>query len=81
MRFYPQLSEENILAMQPQKSKMFIQAMNRIKAKERLVSMDALQYPHMKQKDKNEKHREVCKQAYPENFVERVLKTTELELI
>lgn len=67
--------------MLPQQSRNFIQAMHRIQSKERLYQMDALQYPMMDQKDKSKKHREVYKQAFPENFEQRVLKTTELQLV
>jgi hypothetical protein len=42
--------------------------------------MDALQYPMMNQKEKNKKHRQVYKQAHPENFENKVIKTTDLEL-
>ena len=57
-----------------------MQAMERIRSQERLYLMDALQYPTMQKADKKQKHREVYKAAFPDNFNRRVLKTTELEL-
>lgn len=66
--------------MTPQRVKYYVQAMERLKARERLVAMDALQYPMMMQKEKNKKHREVYKKAYPENFENKAVKTTDLEL-
>lgn len=54
--------------------------MERIKARERLYLMDALLYPNMTSKDKRKKHRDLSKQAFPEKFQERILKTTDLEL-
>ena len=80
MRFYPGLKHQDILAMTPQQTKYYLQAMERIKARERLVLMDALQYPMMNRKEKNKKHRQVYKQAHPENFENKVIKTTDLEL-
>ena len=66
--------------MTPQKSKLYIQAMERLKARERLYLMDALQYPTMQHRDKKTKHKQVYKAAYPENFDSRIVKTTDLEL-
>jgi hypothetical protein len=66
--------------MTPQQSKLYLQAMERIKARERLYLMDALLYPNMPQKDRRKKHKEISKAAFPENFNERILKTTDLEL-
>lgn len=66
--------------MTPQKQKYYIQAMERLKGKERLVLMDAAQYPSLDSKAKSKKHKDVYKVAYPENFKSKILKTTELEL-
>lgn len=55
--------------------------MNIMKAKERLELMDALQYPSLQPSDKKQKHRFLYKQAYPENFKKKIMKTTDLELI
>jgi hypothetical protein len=66
--------------MTPQKLRYYIQAMERIKSKERLIMMDSLQYPTLEIKEKKKKHKEVYRQAFPENFEERILKTTDLEL-
>lgn len=81
MRFYPHLDFGKIIAMTPQEQKYHLQAMERIKGKERLILMDALQYPTLEIKTKKKKHREVYKIAFPENFKNRTLKTTDLELI
>jgi len=67
--------------MTPQQSKLYLQAMERIKARERLYLMDALLYPNMPSKDKRKKHKDLTKLAYPETFQEKILKTTDLELI
>jgi hypothetical protein len=66
--------------MTPQRVKYYTQAMERLKARERLVLMDALQYPMMMVKEKNKKHREVYRKAHPENFENKAVKTTDLEL-
>jgi len=42
--------------------------------------MDAIQYPNLNQQAKKKKHRDLYKQAYPTNFKEKVVKTTDLEL-
>jgi hypothetical protein len=81
LHFFPSLTEEKLLAMTPQKTKFYVQAMDRIRGKERLYAMEAAQYPHIRtQTDKNKEHRKVYKAAFPDNFSKRVLKTTELEL-
>lgn len=67
--------------MTPQKVKYYRQAMDRIIAKERLLMMDATQYPTLQQKDKRKRHKEVYKAAYPENFNTNIVKTSDLELI
>ncbi len=74
------MSLKDISAMTPQQSKLYLQAMERIKARERLYLMDALLYPNMPSKDKRKKHKELTKLAYPEKFQEKILKTTDLEL-
>lgn len=44
--------------------------------------MDVAQYPHIsKMNDKSKIHREVYKQAYPENFVAKVVKNEDLRLV
>lgn len=82
MRFYPNLTVDKILALTPQQTRYYIEAMERIKARERLELMDALIYPNMNQKAMKKKHRQIYKKAYPENFnLENVQKkTTELKL-
>lgn len=67
--------------MTPQQSRYYIEAKDRLRAVERLELMDAMQYPTLQAKDKGKKHREVYKKAYPENFKNSILKTTDLELI
>lgn len=66
--------------MTPQKTKFYLQAMDRIKARERLSSMDSNQYPHLVDKDKRKRHKEVYKSAFPESFDNKTVKTTDLEL-
>jgi len=40
--------------MTPQRTKIYLQAMERIKARERLFLMDATQYPHLQLKTKKQ---------------------------
>ena len=82
-RYFPSLSQDRILAMTPQQTNYYLEAMERLKAKERLELMDALIYPNMNRKDMKKKHRKLYKLAYPENFnLENIQKkTTELKLI
>ena len=54
--------------------------MEQLQAEEQLLSMDAVSYPHSDQKHRRKSHKKWMKQAYPENFEERTLKTTDLEL-
>lgn len=81
MRFFPQLKEDDIAAMTPQKVKYYVQAMEMIRARERLIMMDAALYPSLVEREKKKKHKEVYRAAYPEKFEKRVVKTTDLELI
>lgn len=67
--------------MTPQETKYYLDAMNIIKHRERLESMDATQYPHLQDRERTKRHRAISKLAYPDNFKEKVLKTTDLELI
>lgn len=55
--------------------------MEQLKAEEHLQLMDAVSYPHIDSKARTKKHKIWYKQAYPENFEKRVVKTTDLELI
>lgn len=79
-RFYG-LKIDEILAMTAQETKYYLQAMDRIKAEERLELMDAVQYPHMKDKDRGKRHKEMFKRAYPESFEEKVVNLKDLKLI
>ena len=67
--------------MKPTELKEYLDAMERIKGMERLELMDAIQYPHIDNKSRQQNHRKIMKIAYPENFKSKVLKTTDLELI
>lgn len=67
--------------MKPTELNEYLEAMDRIKAIERLELMDAVQYPHIDDKSRHKSHRNVMKLAYPENFKSKILKTTDLELI
>jgi hypothetical protein len=66
--------------MTPQKTKYYLQAMERIRARERLFEMDANQYPTLNQKEMRKRHKDLYKVAFPENFENRTVKTTDLEL-
>jgi hypothetical protein len=54
--------------------------MERIRARERLFEMDANQYPTLNQKEMRKRHKDLYKIAFPENFENRTVKTTDLEL-
>ena len=60
---------------------MLVSGMDQIRAEEHMLLMDAISYPHMTEKARSKHHKKWSKQAYPENFVERIVKTTDLELI
>lgn len=66
--------------MTPQMTRYYVQAMERIQARERLYLMDATQYPSLQNKDRKDRHKSVYKKAFPESFEARVVKTTDLEL-
>ena len=56
-------------------------SMHRITAREMLRTFTTSDYPYINDKKSKKKlHRDVYKIAYPENFEEKVLKTTDLEL-
>jgi len=67
--------------MTPQESKYHVQAMNMVNSKERLLSMDANQYPHLEFKRQKEKHKSIYKAAFPGNFEKRVVTNDELRLV
>lgn len=55
--------------------------MDQIRAEEHLHLMDAISYPHITDKARSKQHKKWSKQAYPENFADKIIKTTDLELI
>jgi S-methylmethionine-dependent homocysteine/selenocysteine methylase len=59
---------------------VLVNGMNQVKAEEHLMLMDALCYPHSDQKQRSKQHKKWSKEAYPESFEQKVLKTTDLEL-
>ena len=61
--------------------KLLIEGMRQIGAFEQLKSMDAISYPHMDNKERKKSHKKWSKEAFPENFEAKILKTTDLELI
>ena len=61
--------------------KYYLQAMKIVKARERLYSMDANIYPHVNEKERRKKHKDIYRVAFPEKFNSKVVKTTDLELI
>lgn len=71
----------DILAMRPQQFKYYLQAKEIIIARERLNMMDAVKYATLSFKDQQKKHKEVYKKAYPDKFEQRIVKTSDLELI
>ena len=50
-------------------------------AHEHLMQMDAYAYAHMDSKSRSKHHKKWYKEAFPENFESKTLKTTDLELI
>ena len=67
--------------MTPQKLKLFRQAMERISAKESLVSMNNIQYPHVSDKFRKKQHRDLYKAAFPENFEEKSVNLSDIRLV
>ena len=56
----------------------YAQAMRQLKARAKLDLMDSLQYPHIQEKSRKKRHRDVYKAAYPDAFKQRIVKTTDL---
>jgi hypothetical protein len=80
VRFYQQYKLNDFLEMDIATLSIFIKAMNQIEAEEQLFKMDSSIYPHMGDKDRRLAHKKWYKIAYPENFEQRTVKTTDLEL-
>lgn len=80
LRFYQQYTIEDFLNMDIRHYKTLINGMEQVKAEEHLVLMDAVSYPQMNQKARRKSHKNWYKQAYPENFQHKPVKTTDLEL-
>jgi hypothetical protein len=60
---------------------MLYEGMHRIVARDMLRNFTIADYPYIQQRrDKRKIHKNVYKVAYPENFKQKVLKTTDLEL-
>lgn len=79
-RFYQQYKVEDFLNMDVRLYHILIKGMEQVKAEEQLIFMDAVSYPQMNQKARRKAHKNWYKQAYPENFKNRPVKTTDLEL-
>jgi hypothetical protein len=57
------------------------EGMHRLIARQMLRDFTVADYPYIKEhKNKRKIHRNIYKVAYPENFEDRILKTTDLEL-
>tara|TARA_R110000868_G_C10972548_1_gene770416 strand:- start:12984 stop:13190 length:207 start_codon:yes stop_codon:yes gene_type:complete len=60
---------------------LIYEGMHRILAKNMLRSFTVADYPYIKEaKAKRKLHRNVYEVGYPENFVKKIIKTTDLEL-
>lgn len=79
LRFYPSLTMEQILAMTPQQTKYYLDAMEKLKAEEQLESMEAAMYPHSNKVDRTKIHKK-WKSKLKDDDV-KVVKTTDLQLI
>lgn len=55
--------------------------MRRMQARDRLEGYEVVTYPHRKNKDQRKRHRKATEAAYPDNFISRPLKTSEIELV
>lgn len=60
---------------------LLVTGMDRIEAAEQLMSMDYTIYPHISDKDRRQSHKKWYRKAYPEAFEEKIIKTTDLELV
>lgn len=81
LRFYPQYKIEDFENMDVRNFRVLYNGMIRLHAEEVLYSMEAISYPHVQDKQRNKIHRRYYKIAYPENFENKALKTSEIELI
>jgi hypothetical protein len=80
IRFYQQYKVDDFLEMDLSLLSVFIRGMTQLQAEEHLMSMDAISYPQSDQKSRKASHKKWSKLAYPENFEDRAVKTTDLEL-
>lgn len=80
MHFYPAYKLEDVLDLPQNIFAMMIEVMNRMKAEKHLYAMDASAFPNMNQKHMERHRRKLYKQAYPENFKDEPLKTTDLRI-
>ena len=80
LRFYQQYKVEDFREMDIATLGTLIGGMSQVLAEEHLLLMDAVSYPHTDQKARRGQHKKWSKEAYPENFEQKVLKTTDLEL-
>ncbi len=59
---------------------VLVNGMKRIEASEHLMSMDFTIYPHIGDKDRRKQHKKWYREAHPEAFEEKIVKTSDLEL-
>jgi hypothetical protein len=81
LRFYPQYKLEDFENMDVKTFRTLHLGMTCLKAEENLYSMEVASYPHMDDKNRRKTHKRYYKNAYPENFEKRTVKTSELQLV
>lgn len=80
-RFFSQYKLEDFLGMDVSVFNKFVSAMEQLEAQEQLLKMDYISYPHMSEKERRKKHKQWSKAANPRSFEQKIIKTSDLELI
>lgn len=80
LRFYQQYKLDDFLEMDIALLSVFIRGMYQLEAEEHMMTMDAVSYPHTTDKARKASHKKWSKIARPEDFENRAVKTTDLEL-
>jgi len=60
---------------------MLFNGMKQLEAKEMLRTMSTNDFPHLKNKDRKQVHKELFKIAYPENFKKKIIRNEDLKLV
>lgn len=81
LSFYKQYKLEDFLNMDINTFKFLAKGMSQQEAQDHLLLMDAVSYPHLDSKNRTKSHKKWYKIAYPENFEQKVVKTSDLRLI